>query len=192
MLCGGRTSRECRDWHLSHACLSAPNVNGYRPGEEADELPGSRVSSMGIHLEPSLDGKRATEAIRRWLYLDFVTRGRRATRSRRSCWPLARISAGWPRSSATRQSRWRSGAPGRLRREPTIGRSGAWKAHGDHLGPGAIRGLRDDPVTPEIFWSGRPDSNRRRPAWEAGILPLNYGRSTPSILLPGPITSPTS
>jgi len=21
-------------------------------------------------------------------------------------------------------------------------------------------------------WSGRPDSNRRRPAWEAGILPL--------------------
>src|SRR2546428_2992826 len=25
-------------------------------------------------------------------------------------------------------------------------------------------------------WSGRPDSNRRRPAWEAGILPLNYAR----------------
>src|ERR1035438_2076016 len=25
-------------------------------------------------------------------------------------------------------------------------------------------------------WSGRPDSNRRRPAWEAGILPLNYSR----------------
>src|SRR3989442_106241 len=32
-------------------------------------------------------------------------------------------------------------------------------------------------------WSGRPDSNRRRPAWEAGILPLNYGRSPPPILL---------
>src|SRR5205807_8081493 len=30
-----------------------------------------------------------------------------------------------------------------------------------------------------IYWSGRPDSNRRRPAWEAGILPLNYGRSCP-------------
>jgi hypothetical protein len=27
--------------------------------------------------------------------------------------------------------------------------------------------------------SGRPDSNRRRPAWEAGILPLNYARGTP-------------
>jgi hypothetical protein len=27
------------------------------------------------------------------------------------------------------------------------------------------------------FGSGRPDSNRRRPAWEAGILPLNYARS---------------
>ena len=27
------------------------------------------------------------------------------------------------------------------------------------------------------LWSGRPDSNRRRPAWEAGILPLNYARS---------------
>src|SRR6201989_975575 len=26
------------------------------------------------------------------------------------------------------------------------------------------------------FWSGRPGSNRRRPAWEAGILPLNYAR----------------
>jgi Phage integrase family len=26
--------------------------------------------------------------------------------------------------------------------------------------------------------SGRPDSNRRRPAWEAGILPLNYARRT--------------
>ena len=25
--------------------------------------------------------------------------------------------------------------------------------------------------------SGRPDSNRRRPAWEAGILPLNYARN---------------
>ena len=25
-------------------------------------------------------------------------------------------------------------------------------------------------------WSGRPGSNRRRPAWEAGILPLNYSR----------------
>jgi hypothetical protein len=24
--------------------------------------------------------------------------------------------------------------------------------------------------------SGRPDLNRRRPAWEAGILPLNYAR----------------
>src|SRR3954469_25611641 len=28
--------------------------------------------------------------------------------------------------------------------------------------------------------SGRPDSNRRRPAWEAGILPLNYARGTGS------------
>ena len=27
-----------------------------------------------------------------------------------------------------------------------------------------------------ILWSGRPGSNRRRPAWEAGILPLNYSR----------------
>src|SRR2546425_6579377 len=28
-----------------------------------------------------------------------------------------------------------------------------------------------------LHWqSGRPDSNRRRPAWEAGILPLNYAR----------------
>ena len=30
-----------------------------------------------------------------------------------------------------------------------------------------------------ILWSGRPGSNRRRPAWEAGILPLNYSRPIP-------------
>src|SRR5438093_11418062 len=35
---------------------------------------------------------------------------------------------------------------------------------------------------PPRVWSGRPDSNRRRPAWEAGILPLNYGRPTVGIL----------
>src|SRR6266568_1428808 len=28
-----------------------------------------------------------------------------------------------------------------------------------------------------VFWSGRPGSNRRHPAWEAGVLPLNYSRS---------------
>src|ERR671922_1661566 len=27
------------------------------------------------------------------------------------------------------------------------------------------------------LWSGRRDSNPPRPAWEAGILPLNYSRS---------------
>src|SRR5262244_3102604 len=35
---------------------------------------------------------------------------------------------------------------------------------------------------PLTCWSGRPDSNRRRPAWEAGILPLNYGRPATPIL----------
>src|SRR5579862_3882677 len=29
-----------------------------------------------------------------------------------------------------------------------------------------------------ILWSGRRGSNPRRPAWEAGILPLNYSRSS--------------
>src|SRR5437867_13187448 len=33
-------------------------------------------------------------------------------------------------------------------------------------------------------WSGRPDSNRRRPAWEAGILPLNYGRGSAALIIP--------
>src|ERR1022692_4462122 len=33
-------------------------------------------------------------------------------------------------------------------------------------------------VSPKLLkrWSGRRDSNPRRPAWEAGILPLNYSR----------------
>jgi hypothetical protein len=38
--------------------------------------------------------------------------------------------------------------------------------------------------------SGRPDSNRRRPAWEAGILPLNYAREsrlTREVNVPGPL-----
>ena len=33
-------------------------------------------------------------------------------------------------------------------------------------------------------WSGRPGSNRRRPAWEAGILPLNYSRSGSVMSIP--------
>jgi hypothetical protein len=45
----------------------------------------------------------------------------------------------------------------------------------------ATKGLRET-RNPLSFWSGRPDSNRRRPAWEAGILPLNYGRPAPPIL----------
>ena len=28
-----------------------------------------------------------------------------------------------------------------------------------------------------VKWSGRRDSNPRHPAWEAGVLPLNYSRS---------------
>jgi hypothetical protein len=32
------------------------------------------------------------------------------------------------------------------------------------------------PLDGAFVESGRPGSNRRRPAWEAGILPLNYAR----------------
>ena len=39
-------------------------------------------------------------------------------------------------------------------------------------------------IPPEQMWSGRPGSNRRRPAWEAGILPLNYARSNRSLRYP--------
>ena len=42
---------------------------------------------------------------------------------------------------------------------------------------GHDEGVTGIPRNPLVCWSGRPDSNRRRPAWEAGILPLNYGRS---------------
>ncbi len=43
--------------------------------------------------------------------------------------------------------------------------------------------------------SGRPGSNRRRPAWEAGILPLNYARQTwlkPDQMCPVPDALSTS
>ena len=33
-------------------------------------------------------------------------------------------------------------------------------------------------------WSGRRDSNPRRPAWEAGILPLNYSRRSNDLIIP--------
>jgi hypothetical protein len=42
------------------------------------------------------------------------------------------------------------------------------------------------PATPRRRWSGRPESNRRRPAWEAGILPLNYARVSPRSLVSRP------
>src|SRR6478672_2506229 len=48
---------------------------------------------------------------------------------------------------------------------------------------GCEAGLTADDADLVDFWSGRPGSNRRRPAWEAGILPLNYSRSSRLILL---------
>src|SRR5512140_354137 len=44
---------------------------------------------------------------------------------------------------------------------------------------------RHDPIIEEGRWSGRPDSNRRRQAWEACILPLNYARM-PDISITSP------
>ena len=43
-------------------------------------------------------------------------------------------------------------------------------------GPSRIRGPSPSGRTRMARWSGRPDSNRRRQAWEACILPLNYAR----------------
>ena len=46
--------------------------------------------------------------------------------------------------------------------------------------PGGVESVREPDRSPNLTgrfrWSGRPGSNRRRPAWEAGILPLNYAR----------------
>src|ERR1700756_3799088 len=43
-----------------------------------------------------------------------------------------------------------------------------------------VRFQRNPGIGPELkglkCWSGRPGSNRRHPAWEAGVLPLNYSR----------------
>src|SRR5437763_15596917 len=61
--------------------------------------------------------------------------------------------------------------PGSRRAPIHSGRDERWGGVGGHFG------------APHINWSGRPASNRRRPAWGAGILPLNYGRLTPPILL---------
>ena len=41
-----------------------------------------------------------------------------------------------------------------------------------------VRNARQQRIPSELLrnWSGRPGSNRRHPAWEAGVLPLNYSR----------------
>ncbi len=43
--------------------------------------------------------------------------------------------------------------------------------------PQIKNGLHAERVSHSKFWSGRPGSNRRRPAWEAGFLPPYYARS---------------
>src|SRR5437867_5757503 len=53
------------------------------------------------------------------------------------------------------------------------------------------RGLQARACNPLDKWSGRPDSNRRRPAWEAGILPLNYGRACPYSSRPARVVKST-
>src|SRR5579859_2822685 len=50
-------------------------------------------------------------------------------------------------------------------------RGASWS--GDGEGPRGIRCV----TNLRKIWSGRRGSNPRRPAWEAGILPLNYSRS---------------
>jgi hypothetical protein len=37
------------------------------------------------------------------------------------------------------------------------------------------------PVTPQKFWSGRPDSNRRRPAWETGSESPEISQALPVV-----------
>ena len=49
----------------------------------------------------------------------------------------------------------------------------------EHFGAGQIRGA----CKLLKRWSGRRGSNPRRPAWEAGILPLNYSRTSANLLV---------
>jgi hypothetical protein len=70
---------------------------------------------------------------------------------------------------------------------------------GNVTGSGGAEGTKNPAATEvttgeELPESGRPDSNRRRPAWEAGILPLNYARESRGMLgrLPGESSRPTS
>src|SRR5277367_5954164 len=44
------------------------------------------------------------------------------------------------------------------------------------LDPGAETAFSLSLLEDAKIWSGRPGSNRRHPAWEAGVLPLNYSR----------------
>ena len=62
---------------------------------------------------------------------------------------------------------------------------GAAGKRGQRLGAKTRRDVKWNKLEQVVFlggckrlkrWSGRRDSNPRRPAWEAGILPLNYSR----------------
>ena len=72
--------------------------------------------------------------------------------------------------------------------------------HGHPMVTRHVAGATAHHRNPRENWSGRPDSTRPRPAWEAGILPLNYGRtcahSSPDTLevndLRGPRMAPHS
>jgi integrase len=75
-----------------------------------------------------------------------------------------------------------------------LGLQGAFVTGKDTAG-GAVAGAKN-PDSTEVLpgeklpESGRPDSNRRRPAWEAGILPLNYAREarlTREVNVTGPL-----
>ena len=74
----------------------------------------------------------------------------------------------------------RGGVRGRERRAAPAARAVGVLA-GSLYGPGSSARNKKKPRDPmrnrgASGWSGRPESNRRRPAWEAGILPLNYAR----------------
>ena len=114
----------------------------------------------------------------------------RGIRSRRSCSNWASLPGGSPaqlgRTPTPRRSIGDATASSRTAAVRTSACS-EWAGDREPLRPTPGHSIErrgyGKPRNPLTCWSGRPDSNRRRPAWEAGILPLNYGRSATSILL---------
>ncbi len=188
--------------HHAVACLLAPTTSPMTAtpvgGAQASRPSESRrdVEMLPI-VEQALRSQHSAKPTGPWVFANRDGGSLDITNLRERVWRPAigrarvRAPPGWvARSSDTPIPRWSTAAI--TSSFPTCAGATAHTRPAGSLLRGSERGVDGYcrhqegcgiSRNPLDSWSGRPDSNRRRPAWEAGILPLNYGRPAPPILL---------